>query len=249
MELAAKEGGKEDTKVQKVLDAVDVCQSAAKSFGWTEEHSKWYDRWADSIKQVKSPSPDAMVKEQYHRQLDVREQSKVFPPWKLPTEGDGATQEETEAGVTVPHATTFKHTIEPVFHKKADGSTYSRANRVAAVQAAANQHKQQQGEQIDQLRCQLCNSAEDGDDKHMVLCEYSMAHEKDKVGYHMECVDNLRGRLDTGGSHRLHVSAPFTPIVLHAQMAPGCALNARSRCSNKVINGLSNNAPTSAPTL
>jgi hypothetical protein len=178
-----------ESKVSKVGDAVEVCANKACNLGWKEEHTRWYSKWAEAIVLVKSFS-DANKKEPYHRQLDNNGLATSLPPWKLPTLGGNPQVQVPTVQLTVPTFTTHD-TVEPIFHTKLDGTTYSRANRAAALAATSNTSAQQARKQLGEVKCNVCKSAEDGDNLQLVLCDYAMAHGEDAVGYHVQCLDSL----------------------------------------------------------
>jgi hypothetical protein len=190
-DISKMEKDRATSKIGKVEAAVKACRGSPTSFGWKEEDSQWYQRWAEKISTVESFA-DVHKKEPYHRQLDTQPAAKALPAWELPKPNSDQQPSIAPLQVHVP-STTNADTLEPIFHTKLDGTTYSRSNREAALAQARDASQVQQQQSLDQLCCQVCNSAEDGDNLHLLVCDYELAHGKDAVGYHLECLSSMNG--------------------------------------------------------
>jgi hypothetical protein len=163
--------------LKPIADAARICSQEAVEFGWKPEDKQWYDDWVAKMATLTSFEA-AVSKPPYHSLYDSgRSIEQLMLPWVLPS----ALPTQAMQQVVVPQQVASNTRTEPITHTLHGGGTYTAAKRAHASAAAS-------GTQVDGVACPLCNSAADSSQQVMLLCPYGHAHEPDKMGYHVACL-------------------------------------------------------------
>ena len=123
---------KEGNSLRPVMMSVDRCEGLPPEYDWLPSHSKFYNDWMQSWKEVETFA-DVAKKHQYHQDFDPTEGR--LPDFTLPKPRQPTTLETQQASTLQEQAS-----VEPILHSRPEGRDYTRASRERQVRRMRVMH-------------------------------------------------------------------------------------------------------------